>query len=291
MSEIVVVGSINADQVVVADRRPKKGETIKGIKYSLIPGGKGANQAVAAARLKKNVTIIGCVGNDYLGDFLLNELNKNNVSTQYVTKSENTSTGIAQITVADEDNSIIIVAGANNQMNIEKVNLYLDIILKAKIVILQLEIPIKTVEYIVERCFENNIITILNPAPAMRLNKNLISKVTYLTPNEHECTIVFNEHDVQKILKENPNKVVLTRGEKGVQFFDGSNIISVPAYKNKVVDTTGAGDTFNGALAAAILEGKKLEEAINFANKAASLSITKLGAQSGMPTLEELDIF
>lgn len=289
MNEIVVIGSINADHVVVSEVRPTAGETIKGMSYSLISGGKGANQAVAASRLGSNVALVGCVGDDYLGKFLLEELKGSNVETKYISISSEATTGVAQITVAEGDNSIIIVAGANEKVDIEMVKQYRDIILNAKVVLLQLEIPMDTVKYIINLCFENSVKIILNPAPAFKLTSDWIEKVDYITPNEHECKTVFNADVVESVLKRYPNKVILTEGEKGVRYFDGQDIVMVPAVTNVVVDTTGAGDTFNGALAVAIVQGKPLYDAISFANQAASLSITKLGAQSGMPTLEELN--
>lgn len=293
MNKIVVVGSINVDLVFTSDIRPKAGETVLGNDFRLIAGGKGANQAVAASKLGAEVTMVGCVGNDSNGKFSLENFKKVNVSTSCIEEIENIPTGVANIIVAENDNSIIVVAGANYKVDKALIDKYKKQILDADMVLLQLEIPMDVVEYTLNLCYENNIKTVLNPAPAVRLSTEMVEKATYLTPNEHECKIILGaekETNIEEIIKQYPNKLMITMGEKGVMYFDGENIVTVPACKVEVVDTTGAGDTFNGAFARAIVNNFELKDAITFANKASSKSVTKLGAQSGMPTLEELKV-
>ena len=162
-------------------------------------------------------------------------------------------------------------------------------ILKANLVLLQLEIPLDTVEYIVDICYENKIPVILNPAPAFKLKESIIDKVTYLTPNEHETETIFNTNDFDSLVTKYPNKLIITLGEKGLMYFDGEKVINIPANKVEVVDTTGAGDTFNGALAYKLVNNASLKDSLIFANKAASLKIKQVGAQNGMPTLSEME--
>lgn len=288
MGKVVVVGSINIDMVFTSDTRPKAGETVLGNSFDLIPGGKGANQAVAASKLGAETYMVGCVGNDSNGEFSLKNLQKMNVNTDGVKILDNVPTGVANIVVADNDNSIIVVSGANFEVNKEVVNNNLDLILSADIVLLQLEIPVEVVEYVVEICRENNVKVLLNPAPAAKLSISTIENVSYFTPNEHELSLLFKNQDTDQVLKRYPNKLIVTLGSKGVKYYDGNEIKLIPSNKVNVVDTTGAGDTFCGGLAAALVRGDSIEDAIKFANKAASFTVTKLGAQSGMPVLEDL---
>lgn len=289
MGKVVVVGSINVDMVFTSDVRPKAGETVLGNSFSLIPGGKGANQAVAASKLGAESIMIGCVGVDSNGDFSIENFKKVDVETKYIDRVQNAPTGVANIVVAEGDNSIIVVGGANYTVTKEVVDKYIDVILSADMVLVQLEIPLDTVEYTVELCKKNNVKVLLNPAPAVELSNSLIENATYITPNEHELQVILGkECNTDEEMKKYPNKLIVTLGSKGVKYFDGNEMKLVPSNKVEVVDTTGAGDTFCGALAASLVKGDSLDEAIKFANKAAAYSITKLGAQSGMPTLEQL---
>ena len=287
MAKIVVVGSINTDLVFTSDIRPKAGETVLGNTYSVIPGGKGANQAVAAAKLGAETYMVGCVGNDSNGDFSLKNLQQMNVNIQGVEVANHVPTGVANIVVAENDNSIIVISGANFEVSKEIVNKHRELIKTAEIVLLQLEIPLDVVEYTLELCKENKVKVILNPAPGMVLSNSMIENATYITPNEHELKIIFDQ-PIDQVLKNYPNKLIVTIGSKGAKYYDGNEIKIIPSYEVELVDTTGAGDTFCGGLAAALVRGDSLEEAIKFANKAASMTVTKLGAQSGMPSLEEL---
>lgn len=292
MGKTVVVGSINVDLVFTSEIRPKAGETVMGSTFSTIPGGKGANQAVAASKLGASSCMVGCIGNDQNGEFSINNLNLMNVDTSCIKKTDNAPTGVANIVVAEHDNSIIVIAGANYEITKEDIDKCKDVILSADIVLLQLEIPLDVVEYTADMCRKNNVRVLLNPAPAVELPKTLIENATYITPNEHELNIILGkQNNVDETIKMYPNKIIVTMGSRGVKYFDGSEMKIVPSYNVEVVDTTGAGDTFCGGLAAALVRGDSLEDAIMFANKAAAISITKLGAQSGMPTLEEFNNF
>lgn len=286
-----VVGSINMDMIVTAERIPSKGETIKGNDISYIPGGKGANQAVAAARLGAEVEMFGCVGNDDAGRILVENLIKENIHTRNIHIIDGVTTGIAVITVAENDNSIIVVAGANNAVDKAYVESISKDLISCDMVLLQHEIPQETVEYVIQICHENQIKVVLNPAPARPVRKEVIDMIDYLTPNEHEAAIIFgDEINTEDLLKQFPEKLIITQGEKGVSVCQKSGeTLLVPARKAKVVDTTGAGDTLNGAFTVAISNNKNIAEALLFANIAASLSTEKFGAQGGMPRYEDVE--
>lgn len=277
------------DLVVTASKRPNKGETILGESFKTVPGGKGANQAVAAARLGAEVYMVGCVGADGFGEEVVNNFSSNGVFTTYVEPVTHSETGTAHITLADGDNSIIVVKGANNYVTPDFVEKALDVILESDIVLIQQEIPEETVEYVTEICFANDVPLLLNPAPARPISKTVIEKATYITPNEWEASVLFENKDIHEALKEFPNKLLVTEGKNGVRYYDGENEVLVPAYVVNTVDTTGAGDTFNAAFAVSIAEGNSIKNSIRFANRAASLSVTKFGAQGGMPTREEVE--
>lgn len=289
MSKIVVVGSSSIDLVVTSPKRPIAGETVIGETFHIVPGGKGANQAVAAARAGARVEMVGAVGNDAFGDMVLDNFQKQGVSTTYVKPVTHESTGIAHIVISQGDNSIVVVPGANLKVDRGLVDQAKEAIKAASVVLLQLEIPLDTVMYVAELCQEWNVPVILNPAPATLLPPELIEKVTYLTPNEHECRAIIRDcADVEEILKRYPNKIIVSEGSQGVRYFDGDRFVRVPALSVDVVDTTGAGDTFNGVFAVALAQGLSLKQAIRHGCVAASLSVTKLGAQGGMPTMEEI---
>ncbi|TDL66665.1 ribokinase [Rhodococcus qingshengii] len=289
MIKMTIIGSSSMDLVVTASKRPNKGETILGESFKTVPGGKGANQAVAAARLGAEVYMVGCVGDDGFGEEIVNNFTANGVFTTYVEPVTHSETGTAHITLAEGDNSIIVVKGANNYVTPEFVEKALDVIRESDIVLIQQEIPEETVEYVTEICFANNVPLLLNPAPARPISKTVIEKATYITPNEWEASVLFESNDIHDALKEYPNKLLVTEGKNGVRYYDGENEVLVPAYVVDAVDTTGAGDTFNAAFAVAVAEGKNIKDSIRFANRAASLSVTKFGAQGGMPTREEVE--
>lgn len=289
MSKIVVIGSSSMDLVVTAPKRPIAGETIIGESFKTIPGGKGANQAVASSRLGAEVIMIGCIGDDNYGEVILENLQKNNVNTKYVEPVTGEKSGTAHIILAEDDNSIIVVKGANDYVTPEYVEKALDVIKHADIVLIQQEIPEETVEYVANICNELNVSLILNPAPARRLSQNIIDKASYITPNEHEASLLFEGLTKEEALRKYPNKLFITEGKNGVRYFNGQSEVLIPSYQVEVVDTTGAGDTFNAAFAVALSERKNIDDSIRFANRAASLSVTKFGAQGGMPLRTEVE--
>ena len=343
---IAVVGSINVDMTVLAERIPLKGETVYGGDVLYSPGGKGANQAVACARLGAQVEMFGCVGNDENGKRMFHNLEENGVGTSHIKVLEGENTGLALITVGEQDNTIVIVAGANKKVDLNYVDSIKEELCSFDMVVLQQEIPLEAMHEVVRFCYGRQIPVILNPAPAAKVPMEIVDKVTYLTPNEHEAALIFKEqcekdgniigsenmHSetkqtkeaseilavfgekieekgkngtsmpsageskgteeesfLDKLLVKYPEKLIITQGSRGVSvgLKDGS-ILRVPAQKARVVDTTGAGDTLNGAFAVRMACGDSLKEALTFANTAAGLSIEKMGAQGGMPTEEEV---
>ncbi len=274
------------DLVVSVDRRPEKGETIKGNLFTTMPGGKGANQAVSAARLGAKVNMIGMVGEDEFGKELKSKLQKENINVDGVESKVELSTGVAVITLADNDNSIVVISGANAAVTPDYIKKYENLIANSDIVLTQLEIPLETVEMAAEICQKHHIPFVLNPAPAQDLPDSLLNQVTFLTPNQIEWeSIKANNKEIKK------DQLIVTRGEEGVIFYVGEQKQSVPAFSVKPVDTTGAGDTFNGAFTYAIAKKETLHEACVFGSAAAALSITQTGAQTGMPTKEEIQDF
>jgi len=277
------------DLVVTSSRRPGAGETVLGESFKTVPGGKGANQAVAAARLGGDVTMIGRVGDDAFGQDILNNFKANAVNTQNVKPVTHLESGTAHIILAEGDNSIVFVEAANREVTPAYVDQSAELIRDADIVLIQQEIPEETVVHVSTLCAEYGTPLLLNPAPARTVPQEVIDKATYITPNEHEAEILFQGMSPAEALRLYPNKLFITEGSKGVRYFDGEQEILVPTYKVEAVDTTGAGDTFNAAFAVALAEGKPLQESIRFANRAASLSVTKFGAQGGMPTRDEVE--
>ena len=289
MAKIVVVGSCNIDITVECDRWAKPGETIFGNRLTVNPGGKGANQAVAAARLGAEVKMVGCIGDDVYGQLVQKALKDNNVDANYVKVLPGENSGTAHITVAENDNSIIVIKAANDLVSPALIDEAWDAIKEADIVLLQHEIPAATNAYVIEKCFEAGVPVMLNPAPVAPVPPELLEKVTYLTPNEHEAAILFAGQGKADILGRNQGKVIMTLGSKGVAYAEKGQVYNVPGFKVQPVDTTGAGDTFNGAFAVARANGKNMYDSISFANAAAALSVQKLGAQGGMPYLNEVE--
>lgn len=287
--DILVIGSANIDQVVNVKEYPKLGQTITSNSCDYFCGGKGANQAIAASRLSAKTMFIGCVGNDENGKLLIKNFKDNNVNTKKIEISKKSNTGIALITVYNGNNSIVVVPGSNYDVTCDKIIKNIDVIKNSKIVLLQNEIPIDTIEWIIDFCYNNNIKTILNPAPARIISEEIINKVTFLTPNENEIIDMFeNKYEMEDILKKYPNKIIVTLGSDGSKFFDGNEIIHIKSIPVNVVDTTGAGDTFNAAFAYSLINDRSIKESVEFANKVASIKVQKKGAQSGMPYLNEI---
>ena len=298
MKNIVVVGSLNMDLVIEVDRVPKVGETIKGESMNYLIGGKGCNQAVAASRLGSNVKMIGCIGKDSFSEQILNHLKKEGVNIDSIKKVEDTSTGIATIFKMKYDNSIIVIPAANNYCSKELIDENIDVIKNADILITQLEIPIETVEYVLKIAKENGVKTILNPAPAREISNDILKNVDFITPNETEFEVILakelkdaKELEEAMIYWQNKNKctkLIVTRGKDGSSYVEDNKVKTISTIEVEVIDTTGAGDTFNGALAHGITNELLMDDAITFAGIAASLSVTKFGAQTGMPEIKEV---
>lgn len=288
-AKICVIGSCSMDLVVTSSKRPVAGETVLGESFKTVPGGKGANQAVAAARLGAEVIMIGRVGDDHLGTTILQNFKDNNVNVDYVEPVTDMESGTAHIILADGDNSIIVVKAANDHVTPDYVAQALEVIQGSDIVMIQQEIPEETVTYVSQICADANVPLLLNPAPARPVNQTVIKNLSYITPNEHEAAVVFEGQALAEALRQHPNRLFVTEGSNGVRYYDGQQEVVVPTYKVESVDTTGAGDTFNAAFGVALAEGQSLQDALRFGNRAASLSVTKFGAQGGMPTRQEVE--
>ena len=288
------------DLVVKVEDRPKGGQTVIGGDFKEVPGGKGANQAVAMARLGGNVNMIGKVGNDGFGQTLLNALNNDNVNTEYINKDD-ISTGVAMITVdKNAENSIVVAPGANFKVDKEYIDKSIEGIKNSDIVVLQLETPIDTIKYALSKSKELGKYTILNPAPAVKLEDDIICNVDLLTPNETELEIlsgveIKNEYDIQKaaqmMIDKGVKELIVTLGSKGSLYINKETSMFKNAYKVEAIDTTAAGDSYTGALAVAFANGKNIEDAMDFASKVGALSVQKEGAQSSLPTLEDVENF
>jgi ribokinase len=290
MARIVVVGSINMDLVTLAPRFPAPGETLLGERFLTVPGGKGANQAVAAARLGAEVTLVGAVGRDAFGAELMRGLAGEGIDLTHVATLDDVGSGTASITVAEGDNQIIVVPAANARVTPAQVERARDRIERADAVLVQMEIPLETVEATVRLGHRFDVPVILNPAPAQPLPREWLALASYLTPNQHELARVLEadaDQDFRTLMQQAPCPVVLTRGGEGAWYREHGESVHQPGFAVEVVDTTGAGDTFNGALAVYLREG--LEVAVRKACAAAALSVTRLGAQGGMPRARDVN--
>jgi len=298
---ILVIGSSNTDMVVKADRLPAPGETILGGTFLMTAGGKGANQAVAAARLGGDVVFIVKVGDDIFGRQAIQSFEEEGIDTNYAITDPVNPSGVALITVdAKAENCIVVASGANAHLTSGDLYNAGHQIKNASLILMQLEIPLETVEYVAEIAAQNNVKLILNPAPACALPDELLSKVSIITPNQKETEMLTGVKIVDKesaqtaaelLAEKGIETVIITLGANGALVFHGNHFDWVPAPVVNAVDTTAAGDVFNGALAVAIAEGKNLEEAVLFANKAAALSVTKMGAQASAPTKRDVESF
>ena len=287
--KIAVIGSINMDLTALAERLPGKGETVSATDLQYVPGGKGANQAVAAARLGGDVTMFGCVGDDAFAERLIENLKQSGVDTTHIRRVSGIASGIAMITVSGGDNCIVVVPGANKYVTPSYVDSVADAILEADILVLQNEIPPETVEHLIDLGHRAGKTILYNPAPAAPLGRGAMEKISYLTPNEHEAALLFPGcGDLPSLLATYGGKLIVTLGEQGAAAWEKGELLHIPPRPAHVVDTTGAGDTFNGAFAFALAEGYDFRAALRFANIAASLSTEKPGAQGGMPTRDEV---
>lgn len=295
--KIVVIGSLNMDIVIEADRYPQQGETMLGHGIRFLPGGKGANQAVAAARLGAAVTMIGAVGTDGFGQELVKALQAENVGTDTVRVAEQAATGVASIYVCQGDNSIVVLPGANHMLLPAHIDACREVIAAADIVLLQMEIPVDTVAHAAQVAKACGCTVVLNPAPAQKLPEELLRNVDYITPNRTELALLIGrsaeggelEAAMRELAGMGARHVITTLGAEGSAFMAQEGTLTrVPGYVMEVVDTTGAGDSFNAGLAYSLALGQSLEEAVSFAAKVSALAVTKFGAQPGMPTLQEV---
>jgi len=299
--QIVVVGSLNMDMVVQVDRRPGIGETILGRRFFTSPGGKGANQAYAAARLGGSVFMVGKTGADMFGEQLLRHLKEAGVQTEGIAACEEESSGVACITIdAQGENNIIVVPGANHRLTAEDIRQNEARIQSGGLLVVQLEIPMEAVLEAVRLAHHHRVPVLLDPAPACPLPDELLGMVHYITPNESEMQQLTGKkvHDpetafqaAEELLARGVRIVFAKRGENGVAVLSRSERFHMPGFRVNAVDTTAAGDTFAGALAVALTEGKSLSEAVRFANAASALSVTRYGAQSSMPDRSETEAF
>jgi ribokinase len=293
------VGSLNMDLVTRAPRLPRAGETLAGQSFVTVPGGKGANQAVAAARLGASVAMIGCVGDDAYGEQLRAALLAEGVDCQAVTPVTGESTGVALIVVDDSSqNAIVIVAGGNGHVTASVVDSFDALLSQAEVIICQLEVPLDTVGHVLKRGHELGKTVILNPAPASGpLPPQWFAWIDYLIPNESEAAALTGlpvdstasaDAAASALLAAGVSKVIVTLGEQGALFASKSRSEHFPAPKVQPIDTTAAGDTFVGGFAAALADGKSESDAIRFGQVAAALSVTRSGAQPSIPTFAEV---
>jgi ribokinase len=300
-ANVVVVGSLNMDLVVCASRIPQPGETIIGTDFQTVPGGKGANQAVAAARLGAQVSMVGRLGDDGFGATLRTNLAAAGVESSFVTIDPDTSTGVALITVdADGQNSIVVAPGANMRLSPADVDAAEPVILGADILLLQLEIPIETVMRAAQIAHAHGITVVLNPAPASPVGARLLALVDVLVPNESETALLAGQRvdtlrEAQAaalaLRRQGVDTVILTLGGRGALLARGEAARRFPAFQVAAVDTTAAGDAFVAGLAVAMGEGRPLEEAVRWGNGAGALAATKLGAQPSLPARDALEAF
>jgi len=299
MSEISVLGIFVADISFSGPKIPAIGETIIGNKYNIGPGGKGCNQAVAIARLGGKVNFISKIGKDSYGELALNTLKKNKINTENIIQDSTLQTGVAGILVDKNSgkNAINVIVGAPSTLEISEINNQINIIKSSKIFLTQLEVPKDVTLHCLKIAKENGCLTILNPAPASKITKEFLNNIDYFTPNETEAEFytgikITNEKEAKKAAENLINlgikKVIITLGEKGLFYSDGKKEIYLKASFVKAIDTTGAGDAFNGGLAYGLSKEKSIEECLELANKVAGLSTTKLGAGDSMPFYDEL---
>lgn len=294
--KIAVVGSINKDYTAQVDKLPQKGETVIASNYKISLGGKGANQAVAAKRLGAEVAMIGAVGKLDGGQDIVKKLENDGIDVSGILIVDDEVTGNAMITVDEKGaNTIVVYPGANNKLSPLWIEKQKEIIRNAHFAILQLEIPIETVEFAVKISKEYNVKVILNPAPAKKLPEEIYEYVDIITPNEVELTQLTGTEDIKEgasiLIQKGVKEVIVTLGERGCYYTDGIREIFAEAVRVKAIDTTAAGDAFNAAIAVALGEKMDINSALIFANIAGALTTTKMGAQDALPFRQEVESF
>ena len=300
MSDISVLGIFVADISFSGPKIPSVGETILGNKYNVGPGGKGCNQAIAIARLGGNVNFISKIGKDSYGELALNTLKKNNINIENIIQDEKLQTGVAGILVDKNTgkNAINVIVGAPSSLKVSELKKQINLIKSSKIFLTQLEVPKDVTLHCLKIAKENGCITILNPAPASEISKEFYNNIDFFTPNETEAEFytgikITNEQEAkqaaEKLLNLGIKKVIITLGEKGLFYTDGKEEIYLKASSVKAIDTTGAGDAFNGGLAFGLSKDKPINECLELANKVAGISTTKLGAGDAMPFLKDIN--
>ena len=300
-AKILVVGSSNTDMVIQTQHLPRPGETVIGGTFFMNPGGKGANQAVAIARLGGVVSFICKTGSDVFGRQAQQLFEKEEIDTSYIFSDKKNPSGVALITVDENaENSILVASGSNANLSPVDIKQAEEALNRADIIVMQLEIPLETVSFTAEMAIKKNKKIILNPAPAQNLPKDLLEKLYIITPNETEAELlagikITDEDSAKKAAKKissfGVKNVVITLGAKGALIYAEDKYEMIPAWKVKAKDTTAAGDVFNGALTVALAEGRNLKNAVQFACKASAISVTRIGAQSSAPYRNEVDIF
>lgn len=298
---ITVIGSLTMDLVVKTQRRPIKGETVLGLEFGMVPGGKGANQAVTAAKLGVQTYMVGRIGRDLFTQPILDNLIREGVNTAHLIIDEDLGTGIAHIAVDGQgDNSIVMVPRANANCLEPDVDAVQDLISRSSLLLLQLEIPLRTVAYAAKLAHDRGIPVILNPAPAQELDNALLACVDYLTPNETEAQILtgIKISDIEsakiaarELQRRGVKTVIITLGEKGALLYSSEGAVHIPAQQVEVVDTTAAGDAYNGGFAVSVAQGRSLLEAARYASYVGALAVTKFGAQSSLPSQSEVNQF
>ncbi len=299
MSEITVLGIFVADISFSGPKIPSIGETILGKKYNVGPGGKGCNQAIAIARLGGKTNFISKIGKDAYGELALKTLEKNKISTENIIQDINQQTGVAGILVDQNTgkNAINVIVGAPSSLQISEIEKQINLIKRSKIFLTQLEVPKDVTLHCLKTAKENGCITILNPAPASEISKEFFNNIDFFTPNETEAEFytgikITNDQEAkqaaEKLLNLGIKKVIITLGEKGLFYSDGKEEISLKANAVKAIDTTGAGDAFNGGLAFGLSKEKPIKECLELANKVAGISTTKLGAGDAMPFIQNI---
>jgi ribokinase len=300
-NKIVVIGSSNVDLIMKMDHLPEKGETVTDAEFFQVYGGKGANQAVAAARAGGNVAFVSCVGKDAYTPQMVQNYKNDGIDTRFVSEEVGVASGHALIMIgSDGDNCISVAPEANYKLTPSKIDNALEVINEAAIIVMQYEIPEETIKYVIDLANSKKIPVLWNVAPARTFDFSYIPKVNVLVLNEVEAGFlaemqVENKTDAEKaadiLIAKGVEKVIITLGSKGAFVVTKNEKVSVPSFKVNAVDTTAAGDTFCGAFSVALVEGKSLRESLQFASAAAAISVTRIGAQPSAPKREEIDLF